>query len=78
MFATCEMCDMPTEHASCTQCDNSSQCQRCLSCWECGYEVEYERCRGCGKTIDTNNDAFTMIDSVTYECWNCYGFPPGR
>jgi hypothetical protein len=40
--------------------------------------VEIEKCFTCDKIINTEEDAFTIIDDVTYQCWDCYCFPPGR
>ena len=40
--------------------------------------TEIEKCLTCDKKIDTDNDAFTIVDGDEYECWDCYCFPPGR
>jgi hypothetical protein len=40
--------------------------------------VEYEKCQLCDKVINSEEDAFTIVDGDEYQCWDCYCFPPGR
>jgi hypothetical protein len=40
--------------------------------------VEIHDCINCGRKINTEEDAFHIIDDLTYECWNCVAYPPGR
>ena len=40
--------------------------------------VEMHDCQSCDKMINTEEDAFHIIDDITYECWNCYCHPVGR
>lgn len=40
--------------------------------------VETHECQSCDKVINTEEDAFHIIDDITYECWSCYCHPIGR
>jgi hypothetical protein len=40
--------------------------------------VEIHDCISCDKIINTEDDAFHIIDDITYECWSCYCHPVGR
>jgi hypothetical protein len=40
--------------------------------------VEIHDCISCSKKINTEEDAFHIIDDLTYECWNCVAGPVGR
>ena len=40
--------------------------------------VEIHDCISCDKIINTEDDAFHIIDDITYECWDCYCHPVGR
>jgi hypothetical protein len=40
--------------------------------------VEMHECISCDKMINSEEDAFTIVDGDEYQCWDCYCFPPGR